>query len=119
VRCAARSLSRCLGVVVADIAGLARVLSKSGSALCRAPWSAIVEWALAKRAVSKRAAFVVSSASVECQKPDARVKEGWQFNARWSYSRISVVRYNKRLQRTVMHKVPSHLRRRAAAEPRR
>jgi hypothetical protein len=64
VHCTARSLSRCLGVVVADIAGHARVLSKSGSAPCRAPGSAIVQWALAKRAVSGRAAGAVSLASV-------------------------------------------------------
>ena len=92
---------------------------RSGSALVRAAVSGLIEWALAKRAVSERAPFAMICASVECQKPDARVKEGWRSNNRRAYSQIAVVRYNKRLQRTVMDKVPRYIRQRAAAEPRR
>jgi hypothetical protein len=119
VRRVARSSNWYRNVSVAITAGHARVLSKSGSAPCRAPGSAIVEWALAKRAVSGRAALVVRLASVACQQRDTRAKEGWRFAERGAYSSNSVVRYNKRLQRTVMHKVPRHIRRRTAAEPRR
>ena len=62
MRCSGIESVRCVGVAV--IADHARVLSKVGLGPGRAVPAAVVEWALAKHAVSERASSVVGSASV-------------------------------------------------------
>jgi hypothetical protein len=75
-----------------DIAGLARVLQSSGSALCRAAVSAAAEWALAKRqSVGARSEWWTRRRA-QCQQGDTRAKERWRRANRPAYSQQPSVR---------------------------